>query len=96
MTMNQAAALGVRWKGRVEFSPCAHRDLTLNGRYLRWKGIDLKRSLERYTCNGCGTSVVRTLNTPVHTDPLGLHAPPCAVLVPGPRLEDASLRGPHA
>ena len=62
MTMKQAAALCVRWKGRADLSPCAHRDLTLEGRYLRWKGIDLKRSLERYICNGCGEPVVRTLN----------------------------------
>jgi hypothetical protein len=65
MTMNQAAALRVRWKGRSDLSPCAHRDLTLKGRYLRWKGIDLKRSLEHYTCNGCGKVIVRTLKTPV-------------------------------
>ena len=65
MTMNQAAALRVRWKERVDPSPCAHPDLTLEGRYLRWKGIDLKRSLERYTCNGCGKPLVRTLKTPV-------------------------------
>ena len=65
MTMNQAAALRVRWKGRADLSPCAHRDLTLKGRYLRWKGIDLKRSLERYTCNRCGKPVVLTLETPV-------------------------------
>ena len=65
MTMTQAAALRVRWKGRADLSPCAHQDLTLKGRYLRWKGTDLKRSLERYACNGCGTSVVRTFKTPV-------------------------------
>ena len=65
MTMNQAAAVRVRWNGRADRSPCAHRDLTLNGRYLRWKGMDLKRSMERYTCKGCGASVVRTLHTPV-------------------------------
>ena len=65
MTMNQATALRVRWKGRADLSPCAHRDLTLKGRYRRWKGIDLKRSMERDTCQRCGTSVVRTLNTPV-------------------------------
>ena len=63
MTMNQTAALLVRWKGRADLSPCAHRDLTLEGRYLRWKGFDLKRSLERYTCNGCGEPVVRSLKT---------------------------------
>jgi len=65
MMMHQAAALRVRWKGRSVLSPCAHRDLTLKGRYLRWKGIDLKRSLERYICNACGKLVVRTLKTPV-------------------------------
>jgi hypothetical protein len=46
-------------------SPCAHRDLTLKGRYLSLKGIDLKRSTERYTCNACGKPVVRTLKTSV-------------------------------
>jgi hypothetical protein len=40
---------------------CAHRVLTLKGRYLSLKGIDLKRSTERYTCNACGKPVVRTL-----------------------------------
>jgi hypothetical protein len=65
MIMNQAAALRVRWNGRADLSPCAHRDLTLKGRCLRWKGIDLKRSLERYTCNGCGKPIVCTLKTPV-------------------------------
>jgi len=44
-------------------SPCAHRVLTLKGRYLTMKGIDLTRSRERYTCNACGKPVVRTLNT---------------------------------
>ena len=63
MTMNQAAALRVRWTGRADLSPCAHRDLTLEGRYLRWKGIDLKRALERYNCNGCGKPLVLTLET---------------------------------
>ena len=42
-------------------SPCAHRVLTLNGRYLTLKGADLRRSRERYTCNACGAGVVRTL-----------------------------------
>ncbi len=65
MTMNQATVLRVRWKGRADLSPCAHQDLTLKGRYLRWRGIDLKRSLERYICNACGKPVVRTLKTPV-------------------------------
>jgi hypothetical protein len=44
---------------------CEHRVLTLKGRYLTLKGIDLKRSRERYTCNACGTPVVRTLKTSV-------------------------------
>jgi hypothetical protein len=65
MTMNQALALRVRWKGRVDLSPCAHLDLKLAGRYLRWKGSDLKRSLERYTCNGCGEPVIRTLKASI-------------------------------
>ena len=49
----------------VDRSPCAHRNLTLAGRSLRWQGLHLKRSTERYTCNACGTPLVRTLNTPV-------------------------------
>ncbi len=49
-------------------SPCAHPDLTLNGRYLRLKGLDLKRSTERYTCNACGKPVVRTLKTSAPAD----------------------------
>ena len=49
-------------------SPCAHRDLTLNGRYLTLKGIDLKRSTECYTCNACGKPVVRTLKTSAPSD----------------------------
>ena len=44
--------------------PCAHQSLTLRGRYLTLKGLDLKRSRERYTCNACGKQVVRTLNQP--------------------------------
>ena len=43
---------------KVKQSPCAHRYLTL-------KGIDLKRSTERYTCNACGEPVVRTLKPSV-------------------------------
>ena len=43
-------------------SPCEHQHLTLNGRYLTLRGIDLTRSRERYTCNACGKPVVRTLN----------------------------------
>jgi hypothetical protein len=65
MIMSQATVLRVRWKGRADLSSCAHRDLTLKGRYLRWRGIDLKRSLERYICNACGKPVVRTLKTTV-------------------------------
>ncbi len=49
----------------VDRSPCAHRDLTLAGRYLRLRGLDLKRSTERYTCNACGTPLVRTLKMSV-------------------------------
>lgn len=45
-------------------SPCAHRVMILNGRYLTLKGTDLRRSKERYTCNMCGKQVVRTLKTP--------------------------------
>jgi len=54
MAMNQGVAFRVRWKRRAGFLPCAHLDLKLKGRYLRWKGTDLKRSVERYTCNACG------------------------------------------
>jgi len=43
---------------KVNQAPCAHQYLTL-------KGIDLKRSTERYTCNACGDSVVRTLKASV-------------------------------
>jgi transposase-like protein len=39
---------------KVNQPPCAHRILTL-------KGIDLRRSRERYTCDACGKPVVRTL-----------------------------------
>ena len=49
----------------VDRSPCAHRNLTLAGRFLRLQGLDLKRSTERYTCNTCGTPLVRTLKMPV-------------------------------
>ena len=49
----------------VDRSPCAHRDLTLAGRSLRWQGLHLKRSTERYTCDACGTPLVRTLKTSV-------------------------------
>ena len=63
MTMNQAAAFRVRSKRQMDLPPCAHLDLRLEGRYLRWKGFDLKRSLERYTCNGCGEPVVPTFKT---------------------------------
>ena len=47
---------------KVNQPPCAHRILTLKGRYLTLKGIDLRRSRERYTCDACGKPVVRTLN----------------------------------
>ena len=43
--------------------PCAHQYLTLKGRYLTMKGGHLTRSRELYTCNACGESLVRTLNT---------------------------------
>jgi len=49
----------------VDRSPCEHHYLTLKGRYLTLKGIDLKRSRERYTCNSCGKPVVLTLKTPL-------------------------------
>jgi hypothetical protein len=65
MTINQAATVLVKGRGRADLLLCAHRDLTLEGRYLRWKGFDLKRSLERYTCNGCGKPVVRSRKTSV-------------------------------
>jgi hypothetical protein len=54
----KASALREIWKDLADLWACAHLDLKLEGRYLRWKGTDLKRSLERYTCNGCGESVV--------------------------------------
>jgi hypothetical protein len=49
----------------VDRSPCAHRDLTLAGRFLRLQGLHLKRSTERYTCNACGIPLVRTLKMSV-------------------------------
>jgi len=48
----------------VDRSPCAHQNLTLAGRSLRLQGLHLKRSTERYTCNACGTPLVRTLKMP--------------------------------
>ena len=53
----------IRVNQSMDLSPCAHRDLTLAGRSLRWQGLDLKRSTERYTCNACGKPIVRTLKT---------------------------------
>ncbi len=50
---------------KVNQPACAHRDLTLKGRYLTLKGIDLKRSMERYTCNACGKPIIRNLKTSV-------------------------------
>ena len=41
---------------KVNQPACAYRDLTL-------KGIDLKRSRERYICNACGQPMIRTLKT---------------------------------
>jgi hypothetical protein len=52
-------------------SPCAHRDLTLKGRYLTLTGLNLMRSRERYTCNACGKPIVRTLKTPELSDTWG-------------------------
>lgn len=49
---------------KVNQPPCAHRVLTLKGRFLTLKGADLRRSRERYTCNACGKQVVRTLHPP--------------------------------
>lgn len=54
-----------RFSQPLDRAPCEHRNLTLKGRYLTLKGIDVKRSRERYTCNACGKPVVRTLNVPV-------------------------------
>jgi hypothetical protein len=48
---------------KVNQPACAHRDLTLKGRYLTLKGIDLNRSRERYICNACGQPMIRTLKT---------------------------------
>jgi transposase-like protein len=53
---------------KVNQPPCAHRDLTLKGRYLSLKGLNLKRSTERYTCNACGKPVVRILKTFASSD----------------------------
>jgi hypothetical protein len=50
---------------KVNKPPCVHRVLTLKGRYLTLKGIHLRRSRERYTCNACGIPVVRTLKSSV-------------------------------
>jgi len=50
---------------KVNQPPCAHRVLTLKGRYLTLKGIDLRRSRERYACDACGKPVVRTLKPSV-------------------------------
>ena len=49
----------------VDRSPCTHQNLTLAGRSLRLQGLHLKRSTERYTCNACGTPLVRTLKMSV-------------------------------
>ena len=43
---------------KVNQPACTHQALTL-------KGIDLKRSRERYTCNACVKPVIRTVNTSV-------------------------------
>ncbi len=48
---------------RVNQPACDHRDLTLNGRYLTLKGLDLRRSRERYTCDACGKPLVRTIKS---------------------------------
>lgn len=50
---------------KVNQSACNHRDLTLKGRYLTLKGIDLRRSRERYTCDACGKPLVRTVKSSV-------------------------------
>jgi hypothetical protein len=50
---------------KVNQPACTHQALTLKGRYLTLKGIDLKRSRERYTCNACVKPVIRTVNTSV-------------------------------
>jgi hypothetical protein len=50
---------------KVNQPACAHRGLTLKGRYLTLKGIDLKRSKERYICNACGQPMIRTFKTSV-------------------------------
>jgi transposase-like protein len=55
----------MRIRFKVNQPACAHRELTLNGRYLRLNGMDLRRSRERYTCNACGKPVVRTLKPSV-------------------------------
>jgi transposase-like protein len=45
---------------KVNQPACTHQALTL-------KGIDLKRSRERYICNACGKPIVRTLKRPCHS-----------------------------
>ena len=66
MTTSQAfMKIRIKVNQSADHSPCAHRVLTLNGRYLAMKGIAFTRSRERYTCNACGEPVVRTLNTSV-------------------------------
>jgi hypothetical protein len=61
---------------KVNQPPCAHRILTLKGRYLTLKGIDLRRSRERYTCDACGKPVVRTLKLSVPSKEESWKRPP--------------------
>lgn len=52
MTMNQAAALRVKWKQRVDRSQCEHLNLE-----LEWD--DLGHSKGNYICILCGESVAQ-------------------------------------
>jgi hypothetical protein len=52
MTMNQAAALRVKWKQRVDHSQCEHLNLE-----LEWD--NLGHSKGNYICILCGESVAQ-------------------------------------
>ena len=65
MTMTQAAELRVRWKQRVDPSPCEHLNLE-----LEFSGIG---SSGNYTCIVCGEQIVHhhqpSVSRPTPTDP---------------------------
>jgi hypothetical protein len=52
MTIEQAAALRVKWKQRVERSPCEHLNLE-----LEWN--DLGHSTGNYVCIICGEPIAQ-------------------------------------